>query len=104
MRLNQLHQYLGELIAAGQDPETIVCIHHYDTDVNMELSEVHDADLLTGPYRADPAPKMPAFLNREGTVLLLKAGVDYSSLDGTHKFTALPVDAPEKSWPHGWGK
>jgi hypothetical protein len=104
MRLNQLYQYLGELIAAGQDPETVVCIHHFDGDLNMELSEIDDADLLTGPYRADPAPKLPAYLTREGTVLLLKAGSDYSGLSETHQIHESPVEVPEKSWPHGWGK
>lgn len=100
MRLNQLYQYLGELITAGLDPETVVCIHG---DVDMEVMEVCDVDLLTGPYRADPAPKMPAFLPRNGTVLLLKTCLDYDSLSESHQREDLTAECPEKSWPNGWG-
>ena len=102
MRLQQLHQYLGELLAAGTNPETIVCVAAEDS---QELFEISQCDLVTGTYREDPAPKMPAPLVREGAVLLLKGvGVDYSALDSTHLIGDLPVESPEKTWPNGWDK
>lgn len=102
MRLKQLHQYLGELIAANIDPDTIVCIHE---DTEMELFEVDGVELVDGPYREDPSPLMPGPLARNGRVILLTAtGLDYAPLERWHTTVDLPVEAPEKSWPNGWGK
>lgn len=101
MRLRQLHEYLSALIEAGVDPETIVCIHQ---DVDSELFEVNECDLVSGFYREDPSPKMPAPLHREGTVIRLKSvGVDYPDIDASHVIHDLPVESPEKDWPNGWG-
>ncbi|EDD8358793.1 hypothetical protein BXL72_21975 [Salmonella enterica subsp. enterica serovar Enteritidis] len=102
MRLHQLREFLDATLAAGVDPDTIVCIH--DADAN-ELVEVTDADLMDGPYREDPSPKCPAFLIRSGRVLLLTSeAVDYGQFIEHHNREHLPVDAPEKTWPAGWGK
>ncbi|EPQ6932438.1 hypothetical protein ACUVZD_000081 [Pseudomonas aeruginosa] len=101
MRLKQLHQYLGELIAAGVDPDSIVCIHQ---DADSDLYEVDECDFVSGHYREDPSPKMPAPLRREGTVIRLKAiGVDYAELDKDYAVGEMPVEVPEKDWPRGWG-
>lgn len=109
MRLKQLHQYLGELLEAGIEPDTIVClsesIESLSGDEGMELSEIDTGALVTGPYREDPSPKLPAPLTRSGKVLLLTSvNQDYDRLENTHIFENLTVEEPEKAWPNGWGK
>lgn len=107
MRLKQLHDYLGKLLAAGVDPDKIVCIHgRTDGKGVVEISEVSSARLVTGPFLGDPLPKMAPYLEGNEQVLLLRTfGLNY----GDHYNSAgvsverLPTRDPEKSWPQGYG-
>ena len=107
MRLKQLHDYLGKLLAAGVDPNKIVCIHgSTDGKGVVELSEVSSARLVTGPFLGDPLPKMAPYLEGNEQVLLLRTfGLNY----GDHYNSAgvsverLPTRDPDKSWPYGYG-
>lgn len=103
MDIGQLHEYLGELLQAGVDPHTIVCLPEGD---DGELFELEDCDLVQGAFREDPSPKLPAPLFRQGQVIRLKSvGFDCSSIDPADEIVIdLPVEAPEKKWPNGWGK
>lgn len=103
MTLEQLHKYSGELLKAGINPHAVVCIPESD---DGELYELVDLDLVNGSFREDPSPKMPAPLHRRGQVVRLKS-IDFdSSLIDTEgqTVTDMPIDAPEKQWPNGWGK
>ncbi|KKN85103.1 hypothetical protein LCGC14_0282720 [marine sediment metagenome] len=109
MRLQQLYEYLGGLLEVGVAPDIIVCLPEsvggLSEDAGMDLSEVDSVALVTGPYREDPSPKMPAPLSRSGKVLLLTSvNQDYGPLEHTHDFEDLTVEVPEKTWPNGWGK
>jgi len=106
MRLQQMHQYLGELLEKGLDPNTIITIHdntvNMDGDDSMDLYEVTGSELISGPYMEDPSPKMCGFYFRKGTVLLLTSCIDYQPLYNEHyHFHEVPVDEPEKTWPVG---
>lgn len=107
MRLKQLHDYLGKLLAAGVDPNKIVCIHGRTEGKDVEeLSEVSSARLVTGPFLGDPTPKMPADLAGNEQVLLLRTfTLNYDSHFNTTGVLVerLPTRDPEKSWPYGYG-
>jgi hypothetical protein len=93
MNLGQLHQYLGELMAAGADPKLPVIL---PWEYEGEPQELTDAMMVTGPYKADPAPKMVAYTARSGAALLLSGiGFDIESLRESHNPMWPPVDAPE---------
>lgn len=90
MNLQELHNYLGHLLEAGVDPN-LPATSVVD-GVPMEISE---ARLLTGTYSYDPAPKLPGFTRREGTVLaLMPCFEDISDglNEGWLKESPLPVD------------
>lgn len=36
--------------------------------------------------------------------MLLTTCLDYDEIYKSHEVGYLPVDAPEKTWPKGWGK
>ncbi|WP_408601654.1 hypothetical protein [Pseudomonas sp. PLMAX] len=107
MRLKQLHDYLGKLLAAGVDPNKIVCIHGRTEGTGVEeLSEVSSARLVTGPFLGDPLPKMPAYLAGNEQVLLLRTfTLNYDKHFGATGVDVerLPTRDPEKSWPYGYG-
>ncbi|UTH34287.1 hypothetical protein [Ectopseudomonas hydrolytica] len=93
MNLGQLHQYLGELIAAGADPKLPIILPGQYEDQPQELIE---ALLVAGPYHADPAPKMVAYAERSGAALLMVGqGFDVDSVRDSHNPTWPPVEAPE---------
>lgn len=98
MDLKTLHAYLGQLLAAGVDPAIPVA-----GLVDSWPCEIHDVAMLTGEYRGDPAPKLPAFAPRRGTVLaLVPITEDVAELLNpreasgvvTHTDTELPVEPP----------
>jgi hypothetical protein len=59
MRLYQLHEYAAALLAAGVDRNAIICLTDRGSDARLELFEVNDARVVTGPYREDPLSKDP---------------------------------------------
>ncbi|EAT2030497.1 hypothetical protein [Citrobacter freundii] len=110
MRLLELKNYLDEILNAGIDPDTLICLADTASEP-LELFEITDVTAVTGPYREDPAPKMPAFLRRNGDILLFTSSALLSTheLEATennnlYKIRDINIDTPEKSWPKGWGK
>ncbi|MEX6780419.1 hypothetical protein [Pseudomonas aeruginosa] len=94
MNLGQLHQYLGKLMAAGADPKLPVILPGQDNE--DQPKELTDAMLIDGPYHADPAPKMVAFVSRSGAGLLLSGkGFDIDTLRESHNPTWPPAEPPE---------
>lgn len=92
MNLGTLHQYLGQLIAAGVDPSVPVA-----GITEGWPQEIADIQLLTGPYYYDPSPKMVANVRTNGTVLaLVPINEDTADIlnEKTHKEDALPVEPP----------
>lgn len=106
MRIEQLRDYLTELIAAGVDPNMPVCIHEDEHPVTC-VTEVDDAAILFGPFREDPSPKACGFLRTRGKFLLLKSAgnLDYEPLFDQESTPYTPVDVPVsvpmKTWPNG---
>jgi hypothetical protein len=99
MRLNQLHEYLGQLLSAGVDPHTVVCI-----PTDGEFGELSRAERVTGPFREDPAPLLPGPLQSRGTVLVLTSVLDdlYDILNRPEYESDREFpEAPDKAWPHG---
>lgn len=93
MNLGLLHQYLGDLIAAGTDPKLPVVLPGQRED---QLDELTDAMLVNGPLRADPAPKMVAFVSRsEAALLLYGLGFDLDTIRDSHNPVWPQIDAPE---------
>jgi len=102
MRLHELHEYTASLLAAGVDPNFPVCVTDRDREGRLDVCEIDDVRMVTGPFREDPSPKLLGFLVRTGKVVLLTSGaIDYDSLGHNHAVDCIPVDAPEKSWPNG---
>lgn len=96
MNIKQLRDYLDALLTAGMDPHTPVCIPADD-----EAYELSDSKLISGPFREDPAPKMPAFIFSHGTFVLFQTSDDYEWL-GNQRYRE--VDGPEvpcKEWKPG---
>jgi len=105
MRLHELHEYTARLLAAGVDRNFPVCVTDRDRKGGLDLCEVNEVLMVTGPFREDPSPKLPGFLVRTGKVVLLTSGaIDYDTLSRSHVVEYVPVEAPEKSWPNGWGQ
>lgn len=104
MRIRQLLTFLEGAIAAGVDPDTIVCTYAGEGENIAEVLEIAGARLVTGHFLEDPSPKCPSFLQRDGRVLLLEPGdIDLEPLEATHVVEPLPNDQPAKTWPNGWG-
>lgn len=102
MRLSSLYAHLGELIEDGVDPDTILCL---PCELTNELWEVDNCLSIEGAFREDPSPKKPAPLMKEGRVIVLThVGSDLEFIEHSHAEHDLPVEAPEKTWPRGWGK
>lgn len=93
MNLGQLHQYLGDMLAAGTDPSLPV-IMPGDGEEAMPI-ELIDAKLVSGSYHGDPAPKMSAFVERsEACLLLVGLGFDIDTLEESHSPQWTRVDVP----------
>lgn len=93
MNIGQLHQYLGDMLAAGTEPSLPV-IMPGDREEGVPI-ELTDARLVSGSYQGDPSPKMSAFADRSGACLLLIGlGFDIDSLEESHSPQWTPVDAP----------
>jgi hypothetical protein len=93
MNLEQLHQYLGELIEAGTERRLPVLLPGaHDEGQPQELTE---AMLINGLYHADPAPLMVAIHQRTGPGLLLSGlSFDMDTLKESHTPTWPLVEPP----------
>ena len=93
MDLQQLYNYLGDLIEAGTAKTLPVVIPGRDADsLPVEVSE---AMLIEGKYDADPAPLAPGQYHRTEACLLLAGGdFDLGELSESHKPKWPPVDTP----------
>lgn len=96
MNVQQLRDYLDRLLIAGVDPRTPVCI-----PTDEEAYEVDDCKIINGPFREDPSPKMPAFLNSNGSFVLLQTSDDYEWLAPDRYREVEGPDAPNKEWREG---
>ncbi|ANN80871.1 hypothetical protein [Bordetella flabilis] len=96
MNVQQLRDYLDALLKSGVSPDTPICIA-----ANSEASEVDNIAIVSGPFREDPAPKMPAFLHSEGKFVFLETCDDYEWMGRQQyqRIDAPPV--PEKEWAPG---
>lgn len=92
MSLKSLHAHLGRLLTAGVNPDLPVV-----SIADGWPCEVADIQCLEGNYKGDPSPKMPAYVSREGAmIVLVPITEDTSDLinDGSHRNIELPVDTP----------
>lgn len=93
MNIGQLHQYLGDMLAAGTEPSLPVIMP--GDRVEGMLIELTDARLVSGSYLGDPSPKMSAFVERsEACLLLVGLGFDIDTLEESHSPQWTPVDVP----------
>ncbi|RTL33678.1 MAG: hypothetical protein EKK53_27835 [Burkholderiales bacterium] len=98
MNLLKMHEWTGQLLAAGVDKDLpVTCL------VDGWPHEVCDAALAIGEYSGDPAPRMTAFASKSGRMLVLEPiQQDLSDLFNprdaakppTHVQRDLPVDFP----------
>ena len=90
VNLGTLHNYLGQLLEAGVNPEIPV------TGISDGFPlEIADISLLAGSYYYDPSPKMVANVLRNGTVLaLVPINEDVSDIinNKSHQEVHLPVE------------
>lgn len=96
MNIKQLRDYLDTLLASGADPNTPVCVA-----ADAEASEVNYITITRGPFREDPAPKMPAFLNSSGTFVFLETSDDYEWMDRARYSRVEGPEVPAKEWNPG---
>ncbi len=66
MNILQVRDFLDRLMADGVPTDTPLCVVVEDLPV-----EVAEAELLTGRFQKDPAPKMPGWNPQTGQFLLL---------------------------------
>lgn len=93
MNLEELHQYLGELITAGTDPKLPILLPGENSAHPQELT---DAMIVNGPYHADPAPLAVALREMSGVGLLLSGlSFDIDTLKDSHGPTLPMVDPPQ---------
>ncbi|MEH4266057.1 hypothetical protein [Klebsiella aerogenes] len=99
MRLGQLHDWLGRLIAHGADENLPVCLA---VDGAGLPAEVDRAVLAAGACLEDVSPHYAGFMQREGVMFILASGTEsLEPLQGSHTLVAPEPDAPVKSWPTG---
>lgn len=93
MNLEQLHQYLGELIEAGTERKLPVLLP--GANAEEQPQELTNAMLINGSYHADPAPLMVGFHQRTGAGLLLSGlTFDMDTLNNSHVSAWPPVEPP----------
>lgn len=96
MNIKQLRDYLDTLLASGADPATPVCVA-----ADAEASEVNNITIASGPFREDPAPKMPAFINSSGQFLFLETCDDYEWMSYARYPRLNGPQVPAKEWKPG---
>ena len=95
MNIGQLHQYLGELIAAGVDTKLPAILPGVSNEDSPQ--ELTGAMLINGPYHGDPAPKLGMSRSRSGAGLLLSGQCfDIDDLRESHNPEWPPVDVPTR--------
>lgn len=94
MNLEQLHQYLGDLIEAGTDRKLPVVLPGQSPDDRPQ--ELSESMIIDGVYQVDPAPLARGYTEDEGRALLLYGvGFDLDVLNETHRTEWPLVDAPQ---------
>lgn len=98
MNLQELHEWTGQLIAAGVDKTMPIT-----SLVNGHPCEVSDAVLANGNFKGDPTPQMIAYKFKTGNILILvPISEDQSELFNSpengiapsHIEHSLPIDYP----------